>query len=96
MHHLVARFSLLPTDSGGRKSPIPAGQFRTVIGQSDDYFSAAIFPAAPISPGGESVTCPVTFLLPDEALPQFPVGRAFELWEGGVKGHGQVVEICGS
>jgi len=90
--NLRVQLTLIATASGGRKGPLPAEGFRTVLSSAGRHFSAEIFPNDAVVPGGAAVTCGVVFLLPSEALPYFPAGCSFDLWEGGRKGYGTVLE----
>ncbi len=90
-HDLRVQVSLIATGAGGRKTPIPPEEFRTVLTASGQNFSAALFPAETIHPGGPAVHCHVTLLDREFALPYFPPGTQFGLWEGGRKGYGSVL-----
>ena len=91
--HLRVQLTLLPPSMGGRKLLLPAKEFRTVlVSAGRRHFSAALFPAEPVVPGGAAVNCEVLFLLP-EAVGHFPAGTQFDLWEGGRKGYGTVLEV---
>jgi hypothetical protein len=90
---LRIELSLAPTDQGGRKTPLLPGEFRTVLAQSNKYHSARIVVPFAMAPGGPPVECEVAFLDPGYALQHFPKGATFEFWEGGVKGHGRVIEV---
>jgi hypothetical protein len=93
MRHLRVQLTLLPTSAGGRKSPLPAEEFRTVlVSPGRRHFSAAIFPSAPILPGGLAVHCEVQFAV-EEAAGHFPAGTQFDLWEGGRKGYGTTLRV---
>lgn len=89
--HLSAQLTLLPTSAGGRRNGILPGEFRTVLGVSGRHFSAALHLQEMAQPGGSAVFCDVTFLDPELAVPFFPPGVQFELWEGGRKGYGSVL-----
>lgn len=91
-HHLRVQLTLLPTEAGGRKGAILPGYFRTVLVNSRRHFSALLCILNTMSPGGATVYCEVTLLEPDYAKPFFPLGTPFELWEGGRKGYGSVLE----
>jgi hypothetical protein len=90
--NLRVSLTLIATEQGGRKSPLPAGEFRSVLAVSSRHFSATIYAPKPVRPGGDAVDCGVVFLTPRDACPHFPAGTRFELWEGGRKGYGVVLE----
>lgn len=91
--HLRVQLTLLAPAAGGRKAALPAEEFRTVlVSPGRRHFSAAVFPAAPVVPGGAAVHCEVLFLLP-EAVKHFPAGTQFDLWEGGRKGYGTTLGV---
>lgn len=90
-HDLRVQLTLLPTSAGGRKGALPTEEFHAVLNSGGRHFSAAFFPSEPVIPGGSAVQCGVRFHVPKEALPHFPPGTQFELWEGGRKGYGTVL-----
>ena len=91
--HLRVQLTLLDAAAGGRKSSLPAEEFRTVlVSPGRRHFNAAIFPTRPIVPGGAAVNCEVMFQLP-EAVDHFPAGTQFELWENGRKGYGTTLGV---
>lgn len=90
-HHLRAQITLTPTSSGGRKDPIPQGEFRTVLVTGGHHFSASLFPEETIIPGGIAVHCSVRLLDSEAARGYFRPGVQFEVWEGGRKGYGFVL-----
>jgi hypothetical protein len=78
---------------GGQKSVFPAGEFQTVlVSAGRRHFSAAVFPSAPVIPGGAAVNCEVKFLLP-EAVGHFPPGMQFDVWESGSIGYGTTLRV---
>jgi hypothetical protein len=91
--HLRVQLTLLAPNAGGRKSPLPAEEFRTVlVSPGRRHFSAAVFPSAPMVPGGAAINCEVLFLVP-EAVGHFPAGTQFDLWEGGRRGYGTTLGV---
>jgi len=91
--HLRVQLTLLPTSAGGRKSALPAEGFQTVlVSPGRRHFSAAIFPSAPLLPGGAAVNCEVQFAAA-EAAGHFPAGTQFDVWEGGRKGYGTTLRV---
>ena len=93
--HVSVQLTLLPTASGGRRGGILPGEFRTVLGVSGRHFSAVLHLQEVATPGGPAVFCEATFLDPELAIPFFPPGTQFELWEGGRKGYGSVLSRAG-
>jgi hypothetical protein len=93
IRHLRVQLTLLATSAGGRKSALPAGEFRTVlVSPGRRHFSAAIFPSAPVLPGGSAVNCEVQFAV-EEAAGHFPAGTQFDVWDGGRKGYGTTLRV---
>jgi len=91
--HLRVQLTLLSPAAGGRKSPLPAGEFQTVlVSPGRQHFAATVFPSRPVLPGGAAVNCEVMFLSP-EAVGHFPAGTQFDLWEGGRKGYGTTLTV---
>ena len=91
--HLRVQLTLLAPNSGGRRAPLPAEEIRTVlVSPGGRHFSAAVFPSAPVVPGGSAINCEVQFLEP-EAVGHFPAGTQFDLWEGGRRGYGTTLGV---
>ena len=85
--HLRVQLTLL-APIGGHKSALPAAECRVVlVSPGHQHFSAAVFPSAPVVPGGVAVNCEVRFLQ-EEAAEHFPSGSQFDLWDGGRRGYG--------
>jgi hypothetical protein len=91
--HLHLQLTLVATEAGGRRGPIPAGEFRTVLTASGRHFSVALHLKQSAAPGGPAVHCEATLLDPEIARSFFPAGAQFELWEGGRKGYGSVLRV---
>jgi hypothetical protein len=92
---IVVELSLASPENGGRLSSMVTGEYRGVLGVDDKHFSVRWFvPVAGLDPGGSSGTLGVQFLNPEAALPHFPVGAKFSVWEGRVIGSGRVLEVC--
>lgn len=91
--HLRLQLTLLATSAGGRRGPIPPGEFRTVLTASRRNFSAALHLEEPAIPGGPAVHCEATLLDAGLARSFFPAGAQFELWEGGRRGYGYVLSV---
>jgi hypothetical protein len=91
--HLRVQLTLLPASAGGRKTAQPAEEFQTVlVSPGRRHFFAAIFPAAPLLPGGSAVNCEVQFAA-EEATGHFPAGTQFDIWEDGRKGYGTTLRV---
>ena len=91
--HLRVQLTLLAPTAGGRKSALPAGEFQIVlVSPGRRHFPAAIFPAAPLLPGGAAVNCEVQFAT-EEAAGHFPAGTQFDLWEGTRTGYGTTLRV---
>ena len=93
MHHFVANVQLLSTAEGGRKGPLFSGEWRTVLGINHEHWSARLAFSGEPAPG-QSFVAQVQLLRPDVALPFFRIGAQFTVWEGDIKGVGQVVALA--
>ena len=92
---VIAEITLAPTESDGRLSSISSGECRGVLGVGEQHFSVRWFvpTSSPLTPGGRSGTFGVQFLAPEAALPYFPVGTSFSVWEGRDIGSGVVLRV---
>ena len=91
--HIRVQLTLRAAPVGGHKSAFPAGEFQTVlVSAGRRHFSAAVFPSAPVVPGGAAVNCEVKFLLP-EAVGHFPPGMQFDVWANGSIGYGTTLRV---
>lgn len=89
-----AKVTLLATEAGGRSTPIPTGEYRGVLGISHEHFSARFeVPEESTFEPGRTLDLGIQFLFPEMALPKFPVGARFTLWEGRVIGTGEVTSV---
>ena len=94
--HLRVQLTLLAPADGGRKSALPATEFRTVlVSPGRRHFDAAVFPSGALVPGGDAINCEVFFQVP-EAAGHFPAGTQFDLWEGGRKNYGTTLGVLSS
>ena len=94
MHpHFIAEIHLLPSESGGRAGPLTTDEWRTVLGINNESWSARLTFSGRPAPG-ETFTASVQLLMSEIALPFFPVGAEFTVWEGGTKGVGRVVSVA--
>ena len=87
-----AEIYLLPTQAGGRTTPLAFGEWRTVLGINDEHWSARLLFSGTHSPG-ETFPVTVQLLLP-EAIQYFPIGAEFTVWEGGTKATGRVLSAA--
>jgi len=94
---VLVDIELFSSDRGGRQGAILQGEYRGVLSVGKESFSVRFLVSSPkgFAPG-ESARVGVQFLAPEAALPHFPIGRAFEVWEGGVVGGGTVVAMAGN
>lgn len=91
---IVVEITLLPSEAGGREGAILQGEYRGVLGVGPENFSVRFF--VPLADGfspSQTQRFGVQFLVPEAALPHFPVGAAFTVWEGRVIGNGRVLEV---
>lgn len=91
---IVVEITLLPSEAGGRNSAILQGEYRGILGVGSENFSVRFF--APLEDGfspNQTQRFGVQFLVPEAALPHFPVGTTFTVWEGRVIGNGRVLEV---
>lgn len=91
---IEVQITLLQSKDGGRKTAI-FGEYRGVFTVRGGESYSVRFCALEEFSGrnSESMTVPVQFLFPQRALPQFPLGALFDIWEGRVIGHGRVVKV---
>lgn len=92
---ISAEISFLPTDGGGRKEPLPEGEYRGVFGVSEkEYFSVRfhVDQSGDVA-AGRAKEFEVQFLAPEVALPYFHVGKEFTVWEDKIIGHGKVLAV---
>ena len=89
---LVAQINLLPTEHGGRFTPLVSGEWRTVFGIGGEHWSARLQFSGNPAPG-ETFEAGVQFLVA-EAVQHFPVGAHFTVWENGNKGEGRVLRVA--
>lgn len=92
---IIIEITLLSTEAGGRLSSISSGEYRGILSLEAQGFSVRWFvpTSSPLVPGGRSSMFGVQFLVPDAALPFFPVGATFSVWEGRTIGTGVVREV---
>jgi hypothetical protein len=91
--HVRVQLSLVASAAGARRSARPAAQFQSVlVSPGRRHFAAAVFPWAPVIPGGAAVNCEVRFAEP-EAAGHFPAGTQFDLWERGRAGYGTTLGV---
>jgi len=91
---IEVEITLLPSAAGGRSGAILRGEYRGVLGVNDEHFSVRFF--VPLDNGftlGSTGKFGVQFLFPQPALPCFPVGTSFTVWEGRVIGTGKVTKV---
>jgi translation elongation factor EF-Tu-like GTPase len=89
-----AQIELFPHSVGTTADGLLLGGYRAVLGLGQTSFSARF--EAPIGKGhqpGDTVRVGVQFLVPTAAIPKFPVGTRFTVWEEGRDiGVGEVIE----
>ena len=91
---IIVEMRLLSCEEGGRRSPIRQGEYRGILGIGSENFSARFFVPVPQGISSNGVhRLGVQFLFPEAALPHFPIGTSFNLWEGHIIGNGKVVEV---
>lgn len=74
--------------------PILCGEYRGVFGVSDEHFSVRFeVPKETTFAPGSTLDLGIQFLFPEMALPKFPVGARFILWEGRLIGSGEVTSV---
>ncbi|WP_139188738.1 hypothetical protein [Variovorax sp. OV700] len=89
---IVVELELHDAAGGGRQRPLNEGEYRGVFLVGEQGFSIR-FVVPLTSSEGKLQKFGVQFLVPEAALPHFPVGASFSMWEGRVIGHGRVLEI---
>ncbi|MEW9900965.1 hypothetical protein ABWL39_20285 [Chitinivorax sp. PXF-14] len=90
---IVVEITFLSTEEGGRQGQILGGEYRGILGVGNEHFSVRFFVPLEGSTLGSVQRFGVQFLVPQAALPHFPVGASFSVWEGKVIGHGKVLEV---
>jgi hypothetical protein len=91
---IVVEITLLSFKAGSRNGAILQGEYRGVLGVGSEHFSVRFF--VPVEGGllpNQRARLGVQFLVPEAAVPHFPVGTAFTVWEGKVIGNGRVLEV---
>jgi hypothetical protein len=91
---IIVEITLYPSEVGGRKGAILQGEYRGVLGVGSENFSVRFF--VPFEDGfspSQTQRFGVQFLVPEAALPHFPAGAEFSVWEGRVIGSGRVLEV---
>lgn len=83
---------LLPTEAGGRHSPLSRDEWRTILGINAEHWSARLRFTGNPGPG-DTFAATMQLLVP-EAGEYFPVGAEFTVWEGGTKGIGRVLSVA--
>jgi hypothetical protein len=92
---IIARVRLLPSDQGGRKSPIPPVRFGCPLFIGGNGFDCRLLldqVATTLVPGGEAEV-PIKFLFLDKVRDRLTPGATFDLWEGGMFAHGEILEV---
>jgi hypothetical protein len=91
---ISAEIVFLPTSNGGRGGSLLQGEYRGVLKVEEENFSVRFFvhQSGGIAPGQTGVFG-IQFLVPQAAIPLFPVGKEFSVWEGRVVGHGKVLAV---
>ena len=92
---IIVEVTLSPTEEGGRLNSITSGVYRGLLSVASGSFSVRWFvpTSTSLAPGGRSGTFGVQFLVPEAALPNFPVGASFSVWEESDIGSGVVLEV---
>jgi hypothetical protein len=91
---IIVSLDLLPTDSGGRRGPTPAGHFNCLMTIDDQNLDVrlhlekvgSIFP-------GQKTRVPISFLNPQLARKHCSVGKRFSLREAKIIGDGIIEEM---
>lgn len=91
---IIATVHFVPTDKGGRKSPIVHPVFGCIFehgGEANDC-RLLIGDKGDVWPG-QKITVPVVFLYPDLVRLRIKVGDSFQLREASTVAHGIIDEI---
>ncbi len=90
----IVEIELLPTDKGGRCTPISVPQYGCPCGIGGEYLDCTLdlTEVGEVAPGGKA-RVPIKFLHPEFARPLLKAGVPFTLWEGRTIGHGRVMEV---
>jgi hypothetical protein len=91
---VVATLRLVPSDKGGRHSPIMASGFGCLFEHDGNVNDCRLLleGTGDVWPG-QQLTVPIKFLRPDLVRSRLRVGDSFRLFEGKVIAHGVIDEI---
>jgi hypothetical protein len=90
--HLRVQVTFLAGKGRGLPDSIPAGRHHTTLAAGSRQFRAILALEHSAQPGGLAVHASVSFESPQLALPEFPRGSQFDLWQGQRVGYGTVLE----
>ena len=89
--HLRVQLTLVSTTRGSTADR--RGPFHSALRVAGRNFDCEVVPQAEVTAGGHAVHCAIKFADAAAALPLFPPGTHFELWEGSRKGYGTVLSV---
>ena len=99
---IYARISLKKTEDGGRTGPILARDYGCPLFFQNEYelekhgYDCRLLLSQlgkGIAPGETLAKVPIRVLCPETVIPHLLVGARFQMWEGKVIGHGEVLSI---
>jgi translation elongation factor EF-Tu-like GTPase len=94
--HIEAELTFLPTEHGGRKSPVYSGYRPQFYYGGEDWDAAHDYPEVDTVTPGQTVRARLTFMCPQNHVGRVFVGMSFLLREGNrVVGYGHVTNIDG-
>ena len=92
---ITAKVTFLTTDEGGRSGPLPNKLFKcpcAIYGNNMNDCALYLEGLPQVYPG-DTITVPMEFLCPEEAIPKLKQKADFALWEMGTIANGTVIEF---
>ncbi len=92
---IIAKVTFLTTEEGGRSGPLPAGLFKCPCDISGDNMNDCVLylEGMPKVSPGDTITVPIAFMCPEEAVTKLREKSEFTLWERGTIANGTVIEF---
>lgn len=92
--HIQVELTLLPSEHGGRKSPVSSGYRPQFYYQGDDWDAAQTYPGVEQVRPGDTVTANLSFFCPEAHRGKLFASMPFLIREGNhVVGYGRITRI---